>query len=90
VFSVSGDPSPEEGYPTVASLSRYRGPILLISSAEDPVFPPGTNAAIAAAHRGPETVLAIPGALHALALLDGPDGTKVRVALDRFLANVLA
>jgi dienelactone hydrolase len=89
VFSVSGGPSPDEGYPTVASLSTFRGPILLIMSEEDSVFPAGTTAAIAAAHAGPETVLIVPGAAHALALLDGPDAGRVRAALDAFLTKVL-
>jgi predicted esterase len=87
VFSVSGGPSPVEGFPTIKSLSRFRGPILLISSKEDPVFPAGTGAAIAAAHKGPETVLQLPGSAHALALLE--DSAKVRTALDRFLGRVL-
>jgi len=43
---------------------------LLVSSKHDPVFPPGTSAAIAAAHRWPETLLVVPGRDHAIALLD--------------------
>jgi dienelactone hydrolase len=89
VFSVSGGPSPAEGFSTIASLSRFRGPILLVGSVDDPLFPSTITAAIAAAHTGPETVLTVPGSLHALALLDGPDGTRVRAALDQFLAKVL-
>lgn len=89
VFSISGGPSPDEGFGTIASLSRYTGPILLISSADDTVFPSGTNAAIAKAHTGPETVHTVAGSAHALALLDGPDAPKVRAALYRFLSQVL-
>ena len=89
VFSVSGGPSSSEGFPTIASLSTYQGPILLISGETDRVFPPGTSAAIADAHEGDETVLLVPGSAHALALLDGADGAKVRRALDDFLTRVL-
>lgn len=89
VFSVSGGPSASEGFPTVDSLSKFRGPILLISSQDDPVFPVGTSAAIAAAHAGSETVLVVPGQAHALALLRGADATRVQAALDAFLGQVL-
>ncbi|MFI6317501.1 alpha/beta hydrolase [Nonomuraea sp. NPDC050556] len=89
VFSVSGGPSPSEGFATIESVSGFDGPILLISSEEDRVFPAGTNRRIAAAHNGPETVLMLPGSLHALSLLDGPDKARVRKALDDFLTSVL-
>jgi pimeloyl-ACP methyl ester carboxylesterase len=89
VFSVSGGPSAVEGFPTVASLSAYRGPILLVSSVDDAVFPSGTSAAIAAAHAGAETVLLVPGSAHALALLSDPEGGRVQAAIDRFLAQAL-
>ena len=89
VFSVSGGPSPSEGFGTIASLSRFRGPILLVGSVDDPLFPSKTTAAIAAAHTGPEAVVIVPGSGHALALLEGSDGTRVRAALDQFLARVL-
>jgi pimeloyl-ACP methyl ester carboxylesterase len=89
VFSVSGGPSAAEGFPIVASLSVFRGPILLIWSEQDPVFPADTDALIAAAHDEPETMLMISGRGHALALLDGPDGVTVRAAVDEFLRTVL-
>lgn len=89
VFSVSGGPSASEGFPTVASLSRYPGPILLISGADDAVFPKGTTEAIAKAHGEPETVLVVPGAAHALGLLDGTDGARVQAAIDLFLSQTL-
>jgi Phospholipase/Carboxylesterase len=94
VFSVSGGPSSSEGFPSIDSLSTYHGPILLVASESDPVFPPGTDAAIAAAHHGhhygQETVLIVPGSAHALALLDGPDGARIQAAIDDFLTHVLA
>ena len=91
VFSVSGGPSSSEGFPTIASLSTYHGPILLIMGRGDAVFPAGTTEAIAAAHDGDETVLVVPASAHALALLDdGVDGATVLAALDDFLARVLA
>jgi pimeloyl-ACP methyl ester carboxylesterase len=89
VFSISGGPSANEGFPTVASLSRYRGPILLVSGADDAVFPQGTTEAIAKAHVGPETVLIVPGGSHALGLLDSNDGTRVQAAIDLFLSQTL-
>lgn len=89
VFSVSGGPSAAEGFDSVASLSGFRGPILLVGSIDDPVFPPATTDAIAAAHAGPETVLTVPGSEHALALLSGPEGPRVQAAIDAFLVQVL-
>lgn len=89
VFSVSGGPSADEGFPTVASLSGFPGPILLIGSQDDPFFPGTINREIAAAHKGPETVLLIPGTDHALSILTGPDGPRVQAAIDRLLGQVL-
>ena len=89
VFSVSGGPSSDEGFATVASLSQFRGPILLVGSVDDRLFPAATTAAIAAAHTGPETVLTIPGSSHALGLLRGADAARVQAALDQFLVQVL-
>jgi pimeloyl-ACP methyl ester carboxylesterase len=87
VFSVSGGPSEGEGFATVRSLSRFRGPILLVMARDDDVFPPETTRAIASRHRGPEQVLVLPGYDHALRLLEGDNGPKVRAALLRFLAR---
>jgi pimeloyl-ACP methyl ester carboxylesterase len=89
VISISGGPSPSEGFPTIRSLAGYPGPILLVSSKNDPVFPPGTSAAIEAAHHGPETLLVVPGSEHALALLEGPSARRIYTAIDSFLAGVL-
>ncbi len=89
VFSVSGGPSSAEGFATIESLSQFRGPILLVGSQDDRLFPADVTAAIAAAHTGPETVLTVPGSDHALALLRGADAARVEAALDRFLADVL-
>jgi hypothetical protein len=90
VFSVSGGPSAAEGFGSVAALSGFPGPILLVGSVGDPVFPPAaTTDAIAAAHAGPETVLTVPGNEHALALLRGPEGPRVQAAIDAFLVQVL-
>jgi dienelactone hydrolase len=89
VISISGGPSASEGFPTIRSLAAFPGPILLVSGKDDPVFPPGTSAAIAAAHRGPETLLIVPGSEHALALLDGPSARQIYTAIDAFLARVL-
>lgn len=89
VVAVSGGPSPDDGYPTVASVSGFSGPLLLVSARDDPVFPPGTDAAIAAAHEGRETVLTLDGYDHALRLLDGDQSRRVRQAIFAFLRSVL-
>lgn len=89
VISISGGPSPSEGFPTIASLAAFPGPILLVSSADDPVFPHGTSAAIAAAHHGPTTLLVVPGYEHALELLDGPYSPRINTAIDAFLTRLL-
>ena len=90
VFSVSGGPSASEGYPSVASVSRYPGPLLLVAARQDPVFPHSTVHRIAARHDGEEQILLVPGDEHALALLDGEHGPVVRRALFTFLAGVTA
>jgi pimeloyl-ACP methyl ester carboxylesterase len=89
VISVSGGPSPSEGFPTIRSLAAFGGPILLVSSKDDPVFAPGTSAAIAAAHHGPETLLVVPGSDHALQLLDRPYSHRINTAIDAFLTRQL-
>ena len=89
VISISGGPSPSEGFPTIRSLAAFRGPILLVSSKDDPVFPPGTSAVIAAAHPGPDTLLVVPGSEHALQLLDGPYSHRINTAIGAFLARLL-
>lgn len=89
VISVSGGPSPNEGFPTIASLATFPGPVLLVSSQDDPVFPPRTSAAIAAAHHGPNTLIVVPGNEHALELLDGPYSHRINSAIDAFLAALL-
>jgi len=89
VISVSGGPSPNEGFPTIGSLATFPGPVLLVSSQDDPVFAPGTSAAIAAAHHGPDTLVVVPGYEHALELLDGPYSHRINSAIDAFLAALL-
>src|SRR5258705_7708132 len=89
VFSVSGGPSSTQGFDTVASPSQFSGPIPLVGSEGDPLFPAATTEAIAAGPTGPGTGLIIPGSDHALGLLRGPDAERVQAALDRFLVEVL-
>jgi pimeloyl-ACP methyl ester carboxylesterase len=88
VMSVSGGPFVADGYPTIRSVSRFRGPLLLVAARRDPVFPEGISQLIAARHRGRDDLLVVPGADHALALLEGPHAGRVRAAIDRFLARV--
>jgi pimeloyl-ACP methyl ester carboxylesterase len=80
---------PSRATPTIASLSRFHGPILLVCSAHDPVFPHGTSRAIAEAHHGRSLLLAVPGYAHALALLSGASGRRVESAIERFLVRRL-
>ena len=89
VISISGGPSPSEGFPTIRSLAAFHGPILLVSSKYDSVFPPGTSASIAAVHHGPATLVVVPGSEHALQLLDGPYSHRINTAINAFLARVL-
>jgi len=89
VISVSGGPSPSEGFPTIGSLATFPGPVLLVCSQDDPVFPPGTSAAIAAAHHGPNTLVVVPGNEHALELLDGPYSHRINSAINAFLGTQL-
>jgi pimeloyl-ACP methyl ester carboxylesterase len=35
VISISGGPSPSEGFPTIRSLAAFRGPVLLVSSKDE-------------------------------------------------------
>lgn len=88
VMSVSGGPFAADGYPTIRSVSRFRGPLLLVAARRDPVFPEGTSQSIAARHRGRDDLLVVPGTEHGLALLDGPHARQVGAAIDRFLARV--
>jgi dienelactone hydrolase len=88
VMSVSGGPYEADGYPTIRSVSRFRGPLLLVTSRRDWVFPRGTSQSIAARHRGPDDLLVVPGNEHALSLLDGPHAARVTAAIYRFLARV--
>jgi len=88
VMSVSGGPFAADGYPTIRSVSQFRGPLLLIAARLDRVFPQGTSKSIATRHRGHDDLLVVPGTEHALALLDGPHAGRVRAAILRFLARV--
>lgn len=88
VLAVSAGPSERDGYPSVASLGTYPGPVLLIGAEGDAVWEPGINQSIARAHRGPETVLTVAGGEHALGLLR-THGPAVRAAITAFLTRVL-
>jgi pimeloyl-ACP methyl ester carboxylesterase len=88
VLSVSGGPFETDGYPTIRSVSQFRGPLLLVAAREDWVFAKGISQSIAARHPGREDLLVVPGREHALALLDGPHAEQVMAAIYRFLARV--
>jgi pimeloyl-ACP methyl ester carboxylesterase len=88
VLAVSAGPSETDGYPSVASLGTYAGPVLLVGAEGDAVWEPGINESIARAHPGPETVLTVAGGEHALGLLR-THGPAVRAAITAFLTRVL-
>lgn len=89
VLAVSGGPDLGDGYPDIASVSRFAGPLLLVRGRDDTVFPADTEARIAAAHAGTERVVVLEGSEHALALLDGTHAARVRAEITDFLATVL-
>jgi dienelactone hydrolase len=70
-------------------IRRWRGPLLAISSKRDAYFGSADGKRLTALHPGPETVLMLPGVLHGVELLDGPQQAQVRSAVDRYLADVL-
>jgi pimeloyl-ACP methyl ester carboxylesterase len=70
-------------------IRRWRGPLLAISSREDMYFNRADARRLKALHPGPETVLMLPGVLHGVDLLGGPDEDEVRATIDDYLARVL-
>ena len=70
-------------------IRKWRGPLLQISSVDDDYFTSRNARELRVLHPGPETILMLPGSTHGVAMLDGPDGQRVRATVDRFLARVL-
>ena len=70
-------------------IRKWRGPLLEISSKQDHYFDSADARRLRALHPGPETVLMIPGSLHGIEMLDGPQQDQVRATVDQFLARVL-
>jgi len=70
-------------------IRRWRGPLLEISSKQDPYFDGADARRLRALHPGPEIVVMLPGSLHGVEMLDGPRQEQVRATVDRFLARVL-
>jgi hypothetical protein len=70
-------------------IRRWRGPLLEISSKQDAYFGSADARRLRALHTGPETVLMLPGSLHGVDLLEGPQKEQVRATVDEFLERVL-
>jgi hypothetical protein len=70
-------------------IRRWRGPLLEISSKQDAYFDSADARRLRALHPGPETVLMLPGSLHGVDLLEGPQQEQVRATVDEFLDRVL-
>jgi hypothetical protein len=70
-------------------IRKWRGPLLEISSKQDYYFDSADARRLRALHPGPETVLMLPGSLHGVEMLDGPQQDQVRATVDQFLARVL-
>lgn len=70
-------------------IRKWHGPLLEISSREDLYFDSADARRLKALHPGPEAVLMVPGVLHGVDLLAGPDEDEVRATIDRYLAQVL-
>jgi hypothetical protein len=70
-------------------IRKWRGPLLEISSRQDAYFDSADARRLRALHPGPETVLMLPGSLHGVDMLAGPQQEQVRSTVDAFLARVL-
>ena len=70
-------------------IRKWRGPLLEISSKQDAYFDSADARRLRALHPGPETVLMLPGSLHGVDMLEGPQQERVRAAVDEFLDRVL-
>jgi putative hemolysin len=70
-------------------IRKWRGPLLEISSKQDAYFDSADARRLRALHPGPETVLMLPGSLHGVDMLEGPQQEQVRATVDAYLARVL-
>ena len=70
-------------------IRKWRGPLLEISSKQDAYFDSADARRLRALHPGPETVLMLPGSLHGVDMLDGPQQEQVRATVDAYLDRVL-
>lgn len=77
------------GFDGRPGIKKWRGPLLALGSTHDRYFDSGDARKLRALHPGPETVVMLPGDAHGIDLLDDPRQSRVRAAVDRFLAGVL-
>lgn len=78
------------GFDGRPGIKKWRGPLLALGSTHDSYFDSGDARKLRAVHPGPETVVMLPGDAHGIDLLDDPRQSRVRAAVDRFLAGVLS
>jgi hypothetical protein len=77
------------GFDGRAGIRKWRGPLLALGSTQDDYFDSQDARRLRRLHPGPETVVMLPGQAHGVDLLDDPRQTRVRTAVDPFLAQVL-
>lgn len=88
VFSLGGELT-LPGLDFRPGIARWHGPLLQLGSRTDHFFDAADARRLEALHPGDETVVVLPGRSHGVALLRGPDGDRVRAAIDDFLDQVL-
>jgi dienelactone hydrolase len=90
VLSLSGEPTLQGSFNVDArpGIRAWHGPLLVLGSAHDGLFNAADARLVARLHPGPETVVTVPGNLHGVDLLTGPEQGRVRAAVEAFLAKV--
>lgn len=90
VMSFSGETILHGRYNVDArpGIRAWRGPLLVLGSVHDGLFNAADAQFVARLHPGPETVVTVPGNLHGVDLLTGPEKGRVRAAVEAFLARV--
>ena len=78
------------GFDGRPGIRKWRGPLLALGSRHDSYFDRGDARRLRHLHPGPETVVMLPGYAHGIHLLEDPRQSRVRAAVDRFLAGVLS
>jgi hypothetical protein len=77
------------GFDGRSGIRKWQGPLLQVGSVHDDFFDARNAQQLRALHRGPETVLMLPGDTHGIDMLHGAHAERVKAAVDRYLARVL-